>query len=423
MHRRSFLALTGGSGLVATAGCLTRIPGLDLGSSTPPVEGRLQWGYDAGSSDYAAGMSGPSSQPSHQRLYSEMQGIPVITDDTLYTPTAAYSVDGTRQWTQSAPVEGGRLRSAIFEGSIICAGRDPRMVWAQDLADGAEQWRLELPAYRRETQAGASVASMPQQWLTVANEQAYFSTGIGINGVDLHDPTERWHTDLHQQETENPPGFRAPAAIDGQVVTVNRYALHDLPPVVYALDQTNGDVTWTAEIEGDAFAAGPPTAVDDTVYVMSPVNDPPDVEGDHQWTQVTAIDAADGETRWRTAVDGPSEGHVAVGDGTVYVGHGKLNDPPKVTAIDSTDGSIRWTGNTGSRIIFITIAEDRLYVFNSIFLHAIRRSDGETVWEINLIETLEGIAENTDPGLVICPPVVYEDRLFITYRHGVAGLW
>lgn len=421
MRRRALLVVAGGAVAGSVAGCLGGLAG-----GTDPVDGRHQWGYDPGSSDYAAGLAGPAEAPSHRHLYADMGGLPLTDEGVLYSPTAAIGFDGTRHWDTELPVDGGRLRPALHEDTVLCVGREPRLCWALDREDGTERWRTELAAHATETDSGAEVSAVPNAWLTVQDDRAYFSTAIGIGCVDLRDREEAWHTTLYEATpAQGQPAFRPPAATDDHVVTVNQFAFDDTPPVVYALEQSSGDVAWTADIEGNARGAGPPVVADDQVYVVSPVTDPPGEEGDHQWVQVTAIEADDGDIAWRTVVPGVSHYHVAVGDGRLYVGHGGADatDPGMVSAVDTADGDVVWTTEVETTLLFVTLAAERLYVLDAHHLRALDRTDGEPVWAIDLMETLAGVTFPTDLELVECPPVIDDGRVFLRYKHGLAGLW
>ncbi|WP_394741851.1 PQQ-binding-like beta-propeller repeat protein [Natronococcus roseus] len=103
------------------------------------------------------------------------------------------------------------------------------------------------------------------------------------------------------------------AAVDGAVYLRTGTDVH-------ALEDSDGSVAWTAEGLG---AAGTPAVAGDTVYVGG--------EG------LTALDAASGEVRWTTALEGGESTSPTVADGTVYlVADGEL------LAVDAADGDVEW---------------------------------------------------------------------------------
>jgi len=95
---------------------------------------------------------------------------------------------------------------------------------------------------------------------------------------------------------------------------------------VAALDPEEGRVEWTASVGGATLALHRGTLYAGARFGNS--------------TELTALDTATGERRWRSSV-GDIES-IAVADGTVFVG-----GPPDFTAVDADSGRVRWTGDGG----------------------------------------------------------------------------
>ena len=417
MRRRSLLASVGASIAGSIAGCL----GDDASIAEPgPLEGRHQWGYDARNSNDAAGLAGPTDEPSQQALYTEMGGVPLTDDGILYTSTAAIGFDGERLWDSSPPVEGSRLAPAIYEDTVVCAGSDPELCWAIDRADGTERWQVDL---------SASVAGRGL-WVTVQDDNAYFATGEGVGCVDLDAREEAWQADLSDEYPFEMPGeWLSPAATAEHVFTLNDSYGHGEGQFLYGLDRETGTVDWTAEIEGEPWSFRPPLVGSEYAFVVSQANDPPGTdgaEGEHQWTQIAAVDPGDGEVAWRTAVDGTSDYWESVGGGTLFLGHGKLDGPDspgKLSAVDTSDGTVEWTVQLDTRVVSVTATDEMVYALDSEHVRAFDRDDGDAVWSIDLVEVLEGVDSGADLGPSIPPLVVDDGRLFFHDGESVAGLW
>ncbi|WP_162224269.1 outer membrane protein assembly factor BamB family protein [Halorussus salinus] len=116
---------------------------------------------------------------------------------------------------------------------------------------------------------------------------------------------------------------------------------------VAALDPEEGRVEWTASVGGETLALHR-----DTLYAGA------------RWgnsTDLTALDAATGERRWRSSV-GDVHG-VAVADGTVFAGGN-----PDSAALDADSGRVRWTGDGGPQA-HPAIADGSLFVTDTYDLH------------------------------------------------------
>lgn len=88
---------------------------------------------------------------------------------------------------------------------------------------------------------------------------------------------------------------------------------------LYAINRTDGTTRWTASAQ---YSAAWPSVYGNTVYLPG--------------SSVTALDAASGEERWSTSVEGSVNGVVQRGDTVVAAGRGG------VTVIDAKSSNVRW---------------------------------------------------------------------------------
>ena len=205
--------------------------------------------------------------------------------------------------------------------------------------------------------------------------------------------------------------------------TLNDSYGHEEGQFLYALDRDTGAVDWTAEIEGEPWSFRPPLVGTEHAFVVSQANDPPDADGDHQWTQVAAVDPGDGEVAWRMAVDGTSDYHKSVGGGLLFLGHGKLDGSGKLSAVDTSDGSVEWSTELDTRVVSVTATDETVYALDSHHVRAFDRDDGDARWSIDLVETLEDVESEDDLGSSVSPLVADDGRLFFHDGECVAGLW
>lgn len=94
---------------------------------------------------------------------------------------------------------------------------------------------------------------------------------------------------------------------------------------LYAIDRNDGTVRWTASAK---FSAAWPSVYGNTVYLP----------GD----SVTALDAATGDERWSTTVEGTAHGVVQIGSTIIAAGRGG------VSAIDAESANVRWNNDSVS---------------------------------------------------------------------------
>ncbi|ELY54487.1 pyrrolo-quinoline quinone [Natronolimnohabitans innermongolicus JCM 12255] len=134
-------------------------------------------------------------------------------------------------------------------------------------------------------------------------------------------------------------------------------------------------VAWTyAYEESDAVAA-----VDDRVYVR--IDD-----------ELHALDAVDGNRRWKTTVAGAT-GTPAVADEAIFVAGERL------TALDGRDGDVLWevSVNGSGSMTDPVIADGTVYAVAAESLYAVDARDGSIDWHHDDIE-LEAFVEHGEDG-------------------------
>jgi len=327
-------------------------------------------GYDLGNTGYNPAASGPGREP--ERVWqSNVAGIYTMSqmafrDGTVYTASGeqAYAVDaasGERLWARDVdflghhyPVAASASTTFVSTRTLSGAstGGGSGCLYALAAESGAVRWRQEAPV---------TTAPVP------ADETVYYGRSTGNSSAliarSVSDGTERWREELAPTE-----GFVAvfgePAVADGVVyttATVNGGATTDADGLVLAVDRESGERLWERSLGAAARAA--PVVHDGTVYAaakdgrlvaLSAADGSPRweqrVEGDVYTTPVVdgdrvvalaggalaAVDAASGESRWRTPIGDVLINGLATTGETVYVGGNQLR------ALDPADGSVRW---------------------------------------------------------------------------------
>ncbi|MDD9940183.1 MAG: PQQ-binding-like beta-propeller repeat protein [Myxococcales bacterium] len=112
--------------------------------------------------------------------------------------------------------------------------------------------------------------------------------------------------------------------------------------IYYALDRDTGDVQWMASLTAGSVLGGvisPSAYADGVVYVASN-------RFFERGTDVIALNAADGQELWRSALMRITYGGVAYANGVVYVG----NDSAQVVALNAVDGAMLWSDSAPNAI-------------------------------------------------------------------------
>lgn len=415
MRRRPVIAALGTSIAGSVAGCLGSISGYDtVPDDYDPPNGHYQAGYDARNSGYAAGLTGPSREPTNHRIHADIDGTPLTTEAAMFTATWSAGLDGELRWDVPPPAAGRGLYPALHGDSVLSgiAGDDDDVVWALSQADGTEQWRTDLS-----TAPGVGA-------LTVLEDAAYFPTVEGVGCVDVSAREEAWQADLmtdHPHE-EQPLEWSTPAATPEHVFMINHgppASEYDGPKLLYAVHRDSGELDWAADLgfsAGRGWGVRGPIVGEQYVFVTTLLDKNPDEEpADDRWVWTIAIDPAGGEIAWSRARHGTSTttSPASVVDGRLYVSHGGAESGEEylLSAIDTADGSAEWTTAILSPEIRATATDELVYLVDGTHCLAIDSDDGSIAWRITYQE-LEGVSF-PPAGRPPPTPIVQDDRVFI----------
>ena len=255
------------------------------------------------------------------------------------TPSVAYALDLPGPVYQ--PVLDGRRLYLAWRRS----GPDTPTVAAYDLQWGTRQWTVDL---------GGRAGGAP----TVVGDRIVVQAADGTYGL-APDGTVAWSSG-----TGAALGF-APTVVGERV-----YALGDRG--VAALDAAGNDV-WSVPLTARPIASA--AADESAVYLPVP--------RDLETTDLLALSAEDGSSRWRAPVRA-EEGFppVRTGDAVYVTSHRSRGG---ITAVDAADGQRRWKADIDvDRTPAVT--GDRLVAAGGSTVFARSRADGSADWSTDLAE-------------------------------------
>ncbi|WP_449267425.1 outer membrane protein assembly factor BamB family protein [Haloarchaeobius iranensis] len=350
--------------------------------------------------------------------------------------------------------------SPVVENGLVYIGGsgDPGLVHAIELRSGEQQWEFEPAGY---------LSSAP----ALVDGTLYFGTwGKQFYALDAESGDVLWNTEVGHRF-----GSSSPAVVDGSVY-VGSYGDGPLvvsgsedeeefeAPAMFALDTESGEIQWRYDQFGDRSQIGSSPAVADgrvyfgaeeTLYALDseagdevwtrnvpshPDSSPAVVDGTVYYggptlsdsgppAQLTALDAASGDTNWTADLDDISfRSSPAVADGTVYVaassrrvctgaggdGESECSGTTRgqVYAIDSESGERQWTAEikTDTRSS-PAVVDNVVFVGCRDGLSAVT-TDGENAWRINFEDDRE------DGPYVDSSPAVADGHVFIGASDG-----
>lgn len=269
--------------------------------------------------------------------------------------------DGRRRW--DFPERPGSVRPwntetpappVVADGRVFLGGRwstaDRTVggIAALDPSDGTVEW-----TYVRQTSPNSPV---PFGRPSVHDGTAYASTVTHtVHAVDTSDGTERWSTDVLDDEGASV----APVVATDDVVVV----VED--EEVIGLGRADGSELWRTPLGGFLSSdARRPVAVSEELVVVPVDTDPP---------ELVALATDTGTEQWRATPERPTSPPVIAG-GVVYTGTYE-----GVTALDAADGTRRWRfapDDPVSPFSTPVVGPRALYVASRDTLYALEEADG-----------------------------------------------
>lgn len=313
----------------------------------------------------------------------------------------------------------GLAGATALAGCLLGEGDD-----GDDPGDGSED--------ESQTLDPDAVAPYRQFQYDAANAGAVPERSLG------DDPAERWRF----QRGASGPGYHvgSPAVAHGTVYVAETSDDDADEPTLYALEPTDGSVSWSRTV-APAGGAPPVAATDDLVLVQGAAVRALDRDGEDVWrtseeyefsrvlavgddrafgvsttlsaTTLVAVSLSDGTAAWDAelaAARVPPQ--VGVGPDAVYVGGSDLQ-------AFGRDGRERWTaGLEHSVAVAPTVADDRIFVAGSDDGVSAVSPGGDSLWET----TVEGSSRARGSGPIDSSPAYDGERLYVSNTGRITAL-
>ena len=304
---------------LAALGSLAGCGGRD-GATDTPTDGTTTGRTTDGTATF-----GPSPEPTGPWPQARADA-----GNTGYITAAGPTGDPSLRWTVTAAGTVAALVGRHAEGArsdaVYAASEDGRVV--SYTPSGGERWTAATPSFRFPPAVGAEHVVVPTRG------------SLAVLDAD---------TGAVQRSIDGPEGPLLSPTLDGDRALVGTFA-----GGVVAIDLASGSRLWDAGAPSRAY---PPVVADGTAYATARRWET-DGGGDRPGVLV-AIDVNTGELRWEVALDGDPTAPPAVRDGVVYAGTNR----GRVHAVDATDGDRRWRKTVGDWVTRgPTAAVDGIYV-------------------------------------------------------------
>jgi len=261
----------------------------------------------------------------------------------------------------------------VTDDTIFGAGADG-VLHALDLATGTERWSIDV---------GAPITAT-----SLAADSLYATTSDGgLHAIDRATHDKRWRV--------NDVSSEAMPAVVGDTLYVGLASGR-----LEALTTADGRERWTVEVGGDASRYA---IADGAAFISGDGAD-----------MLTAVDLAKGKIRWQVAMV-TSVITPAVLDGTLYVvGVDPDGQSNLVTALDATNGDVRWRFSAPDDAPFQTLGVSDRLVYTSAdstsgtTIYAVDRLTGVLAWNLYLRD-----------GPIVSPISIVEGRLFVASATGL----
>lgn len=301
-------------------------------------------------------------------------------------PTQLFAVrarTGAILWKQTLPYKSSYVEAG---GDTVYGvsgyGYTGTEVFALDSATGATRWRRTVdgePAERAPLLVGdalllgiktpgapvtvtVTATATPSYPTPTPTTTAGATATAEILALRPTDGQELWRDSL------------GPTSLNYLPIVGGANVFYDLPnnSTVEARSLSDGHLLWAKAVVKGIFLAGP-----DPVFTLS-------YDG-----TITALNAADGTTRWSFG-DHETFGSVALSGGTLFVAEQQSDiatyssdNPQTVYALDAASGAVRWRFSTHSPAPAQLYASgDTVYVSGGTGFYALRTMDGSTRWHM-----------------------------------------
>lgn len=364
--RRAVLAACG----VALAGCTTsESPEEDRGSP-PENPSWPMFGFDAANTGFNTEDIGP--QTNVEKLWhAGVRGYytlstPVIADDTIYIGSGEYlyAIDttGDRQWSTWLGALTHHFSPAIHDDLVYVGGRA-----LSPTVNGEDEpgtlFALSRAAGSIEWEVETHLTSAP----IIDEDTLYLSNAGGDRGYVLAlDPTsgaQRWETTVESGRKSGV--FSAPAVTNGHVYATGIHTENGSNAgSVVAVDADDGEERWRTPF--DDPPASMPVVSDEKLFFTT------------RGGSVLAVSEATGETEWEIGTEKRLFTAPAVADGTVYV---SLNGT--VLAVDAETGAEEWRNDVEENTrTGLSVVDGTVYVGGNS-LYALAGDDGSMAWQVH----------------------------------------
>ncbi len=370
--RRSFATCCAFTAALALAGCgggsLPSIPGVSnlFEETETPLPGERVSVLTSNATGTAteAESKEPITLPAPQQnaSWSQPGGVPSNAPGHL-----AFSGAGKTVWSGDAGSgsdSDGRVSAlpVVHDGKVFTLDRQGQ-VSAFSLS-GSRVWRVDLTPEEEKSDSGFGGG------LAAEGNQLFVATGFGtLVSLNTSNGKPNWTKKL------GVPIRTSPTAANGKVFVVNTDS------ELYALSEANGDEIWRSRglPESAAILSNVSPAVEGKTLVVS-----------YPSGEVTALDTATGEPRWKDSVSGGVIGSslTTIGDaarpviegGVVYAG----NRTGRLVATKLTNGERVWSRDIRAAQT-PWVAGDSLFVVDTNRrLYALNRKTGKVRWVTTL---------------------------------------
>lgn len=342
-------------------------------------------GHDPGQTAHNPGAVGPNGDvgPGWISVTGYGPGV-TVSDDRVFVAggertgevTAYDPADGTREWRtrlgdaiSSKPmVDDDTVYVHVVEYGGRDVMEDHTEIVALDAETGDVEWRFEADDDRYEyTIFSWKTLTVGDDGLYVAGENYDDRWTWDDEGFLLaidEDGAERWRTDLGSHE------IARPAVENGTVVT----RVQNPDPALVALDAANGEERWRTVHPG-GHDLSPPAIDGGSVYANA--------------RTPLAVDLENGEITAEYETPGRSAQPIAVTDEQLFVLGGPTREwtPTQLYALDRATGDVEWSYGAQREFSSRPIASDEMVFVGgqSGILYALDRDDGDERWtyEVN----------------------------------------